>query len=224
VFFPVADAFRVIRAWRNWTHGAPATMTSAVALLPRSGLPGAFHDEPATAVGAFAVDPAVLRGLEAHLQVGRTSISGGFPMAVQRHRPNDDQPTVGAGPNQSMLLARLDDWAIDALLRAAGAGSAISYELWRLGSFGIASRRQRPQARFLLRGLKVGALRARRPCSTPRSPAAWPRSRPGGLRLISHRDRGHERPSCLLVCGRRLRLLFPALLQQGEELLGGVCA
>jgi hypothetical protein len=139
LFFPARDAFAVLRAWRDWTHTAPDTMTTTFRLLCLPPLPEV--PEPLRAVRTVCVDgvslePAEAATLETRLRYVSEPILGGFgPMpssAVPRLHgdPEDPIPAIG----DAMLLETLDDLAIEMFLRVAGNDSPLlAAELRHLG-------------------------------------------------------------------------------------------
>jgi FAD/FMN-containing dehydrogenase len=139
LFFPMADAGRVLRAWRNWMPYASDDITTTFRILnvpPLPHLPEPLRGIQTACVNGVALDPAQTETLEARLRMVATPILGGFgPMpsaAVARlHQdPEDPVPAIGDG----MLIERLDDWAIEAFLSVAGEGSPfVAAELRHLG-------------------------------------------------------------------------------------------
>jgi FAD/FMN-containing dehydrogenase len=139
MFFPARDAFKLLRAWRDWSRGAPESITTTFRVLclpPLPEVPEPLRGVPTVCVDAVALDPADAVLLEHRLRYFSAPILGGFgPMpsaAVARLHgdPEDPLPAIGDG----MLLARLDDWAIETFLRVAGPGSPLlSAELRHLG-------------------------------------------------------------------------------------------
>jgi FAD/FMN-containing dehydrogenase len=139
MFFPASDAFSVLRAWRDWTRDAPATMTTTFRMLclpPLPEVPEPLRAVPTVCVDGVALEPGVAEGLESRLRYAGNPILGGFaPMpsaAVVRLHGDPEEPVPAIG--DAMLLGNLDDWAIDAFLRVAGSGSPLlAAELRHLG-------------------------------------------------------------------------------------------
>jgi FAD/FMN-containing dehydrogenase len=140
LFFEADDAFRVLRAWRNWTTDAPDTMTTTFRILclpPLPEVPEPLQGRPTVCVNGVALeDPDTANALEQQLRAVATPILGGFaPMpsaAIARLHgdPEDPAPFVGDG----ILIDRLDDWAIETFLRVAQNESPlIAAELRHLG-------------------------------------------------------------------------------------------
>lgn len=141
MFFGIDDAFAVLRAWRDWTHDAPDTMTTTFRLLclpPVPEVPEPLRAVPTVCVDGVSLDPAEARRLELRLRPIATPILGGFgPMpsaAVARLHGDPEEPVPAIG--DGMLLEKLDDWAIEVFLRTAGSGSGsplLAAELRHLG-------------------------------------------------------------------------------------------
>lgn len=130
LFFSADDAFAVLRAWRDWSRSAPDTITTTCRILqlpPLPDVPEPLRAVPTVCVDGVALRPADALGLEQRLRYVAQPILGGVgPMpsaqVVRLHGdPEEPVPVVGDG----ILLDRLDDWAIHALLRVAGPGSPL---------------------------------------------------------------------------------------------------
>jgi FAD/FMN-containing dehydrogenase len=139
LFFPARDAFAVLRAWRDWTHTAPDTITTTFRVLclpPLSEVPEPLRAVPTVCVDGVSLAPADAVGLERRLRYVSAPILGGFgPMpsaAVARLHgdPEDPVPAIG----DAILLEKLDDLAIEMFVRVAGPGSPLlAAELRHLG-------------------------------------------------------------------------------------------
>lgn len=140
LFFEATDAFRVLRAWRDWTTDAPESMTTTFRILclpPLPEVPEPLQGRPTVCVDGIALDdPAAAARLEQQLRHAATPILGGFAAmpsaAVARLHgdPEEPAPFIGDG----FLLDRLDDWAIETFLRVAQDNSPlIAAELRHLG-------------------------------------------------------------------------------------------
>lgn len=139
MFFPAAHAGGLLQAWRDWTRGAPETVTTTFRLLTLPPLPE-VHEPlrmvPTVCVDGVALDPDEGHRLEELLRGVAEPILGGFkPMpsagVVRLHGdPEDPIPAIGDG----VLLGDLDDDAIEAFLGVTGEGSPLlSAELRQLG-------------------------------------------------------------------------------------------
>ena len=124
LFFPARDAFAVLRAWRDWTHTAPDTITTTFRVLclpPLPEVPEPLRAVPTVCVDGVSLVPADAVALEQRLRFVSAPILGGFgPMpsaAVARLHgdPEDPVPAIG----DAMLLERLDDLAIEMFVRVA---------------------------------------------------------------------------------------------------------
>jgi FAD/FMN-containing dehydrogenase len=139
MFFPASDAFAVLRAWRDWGDDAPDTITTALRILQLPALPDVpepLRSAPTVCVDGVALDPGEAERLEARLRYVSDPILGGFgPTAsadVMRLHGDPEEPVPAIG--DGILLDRLDDWAIEVFLRAAGPGSPLlAAELRHLG-------------------------------------------------------------------------------------------
>jgi FAD/FMN-containing dehydrogenase len=139
MFFPAGKASALLRAWRDWSHSAPATMTTTFRILclpPLPEVPEPLRGVPTVCVDGVALQTADAVALEQRLGYAARPILGGFgPMpsagVVRLHGdPEEPIPAVGDG----MLLHKLDDWAIETFLRVAGPGSPLlAAELRHLG-------------------------------------------------------------------------------------------
>jgi hypothetical protein len=171
MFFAAEDAHRLLRAWRDWTDGAPDSITTTFRLLclpPLPEVPEPLRAVPTVCVDGVALDPADAIHLENLLRGVATPILGGFetmPSAavVRLHGdPEDPVPAIG----DAMLLERLDDQAIDAFVRAAGTGSPLlAAELRHLGgALAVpppgAGARGHLEGRFLLFGVGIPGMPA----------------------------------------------------------------
>jgi FAD binding domain len=141
LFFAADDAFALLRAWRDWTTDAPDSVTTTFRILCLPPLPEV--PEPLRAVPTVCVDGVSLEDtgqaarLEQLLRAAATPILGGFgPMpssAIVRLHGDPEEPVPAMG--DAMLLSKLDDWAIESFLRAAGPGSPLlAAELRHLGA------------------------------------------------------------------------------------------
>jgi FAD binding domain len=166
MFFGAADAFAVLRAWRDWTASAPDTITTTYRILclpPLPEVPEPLRGVPTVCVDGVALDPDDARGLESRLRYVASPILGGFgsmpSAAVARLHgdPEDPVPAIGDG----MLLNSLDDLAIDAFLRVSGTGSPLlAAELRHLGGAlasppAGAGARGHLEGKFLLLGVGI---------------------------------------------------------------------
>lgn len=139
IFFTPEYAFAVLRAWRDWTVTAPATMTTTFRVLclpPLPEVPEPLRAVPTVCVDGVALDPADATDLESRLRYAAHPILGGFgPMpsaSVARLHGDPEEPVPAIG--DGMLLEELDDLAIELFLRAAGPGSPLlAAELRHLG-------------------------------------------------------------------------------------------
>ena len=139
MFFPASAARELLRAWRDWTRGAPETITTTLRLLtlpPLPEVPEPLRMVPTVCVDGVALGPAEGHRLEELLRGVADPILGGFkPMpsaSVARLHgdPEDPIPAIGDG----VLLEDLDDDAIEAFLGVTGEGSPLlSAELRQLG-------------------------------------------------------------------------------------------
>jgi FAD binding domain-containing protein len=165
LFFPAADARRVLRAWLAWTAQASDDITTTFRVLnlpPLPEIPEPLHGA-SVCVNGMALDPAQAEQLEARLRYAATPILGGFgPMptaaVVRLHMdPEDPVPAIGDG----MLLEKFDDWAIDSFLRVAVPGSPLlAAEIRHLGGALSApppgaGARGHLEGRFLLFGVGI---------------------------------------------------------------------
>ena len=125
--FPARSAFALLRAWRDWAHDAPNTITTTFRILtlpPLPEVPEPLRGVPTVSIDGVALDPAEAKPLEQRLRSVATPILGGLgPMpsaaVVRLHGdPENPVPAVGDG----VLLEGPDDWAIHSFLRAAGPG------------------------------------------------------------------------------------------------------
>ncbi len=165
-FFAADDAHRLLRAWRDWAIDAPDSITTTFRILclpPLPEVPEPLRAVPTVCVNGVALDAAEGARLERTLRSVATPILGGFapmpPAAIVRLHgdPEEPAPFVGDG----MLLADLDDWAIESFLRVAGPGSPlIAAELRQLGGALAAppcgaGARGHLEGRFLLFGVGI---------------------------------------------------------------------
>ena len=141
LFFPLERATEVLRAWREWVDDVPEEVTSLGRFLRFPPLP---HIPPPLRGGSFAVVEATsllseaetdellrpLRELGPAMDTFAT-----IPVQELKHLHMDPpQPVPGAG--DGMLLAELDESAIDAIVRVAGPdvqSPLISIEVRHLG-------------------------------------------------------------------------------------------
>ncbi len=139
LFFAAEDAWRVLRAWRDWTSDAPESMTTTFRILclpPLPEVPEPLRAVPTVCVDGVALEAAEGERLEALLRSVATPILGGFapmpPSAVVRLHGDPEEPVPAIG--DAILLSGLDDWAIESFLRVAGPGSPLlAAELRHLG-------------------------------------------------------------------------------------------
>ena len=166
LFFPAADARRVLRAWLAWTAHASDDITTTFRVLnlpPLPDIPEPLRGVTSVCVNGVALDPAQAERLEARLRYAATPILGGFgPMpsagVVRLHGdPEDPVAAIGDG----MLLEKLDDWAINSFLRVALSGSPLlAAEIRQLGGALAApppgaGARGHLEGRFLLFGVGI---------------------------------------------------------------------
>ncbi len=164
--FPVSSAFALLRAWRDWAHNAPDSITTTFRILnlpPLPAVPEPLRGVPTASIDGVALDPSEAKRLEQRLRSVATPILGGFgPMpsadVVRLHGdPEDPVPAIGDG----ILLAKLDDRAIHSFLRVAGTGSPLlAAELRQLGGAlaappAGAGARGHLEGRFVLYGVGV---------------------------------------------------------------------
>jgi FAD/FMN-containing dehydrogenase len=138
MFFPVADAFALLRTWGDWCRDAPATITTTFRILclpPLPEVPEPLRATHTVCVDGVALDPPEAVRLEQRLRHASTPILGGFGLmpsaaVVRLHMdPEDPVPAIADG----MLLEKLDDWAIETFVRVAGQGPLLAAELRQLG-------------------------------------------------------------------------------------------
>jgi FAD/FMN-containing dehydrogenase len=138
MFFPVEKAFPLLRAWRDFCHTAPDSVTTTFRLLnlpPLPEVPEPLRGVSTVCVNGVALEPEVAVRLEQRLRYAATPILGGFgPMpsaaVVRLHGdPEEPAPFIGDG----MLLEKLDDWAIESFLRVARSAPLVAAELRHLG-------------------------------------------------------------------------------------------
>jgi hypothetical protein len=165
MFFPVEKAFAVLRAWRDFCHSAPDSITTTFRVLnlpPVPEVPEPLRAVTTVCVDGVALEPEVAVRLEQRLRYAATPIMGGFgPMpsaaVVRLHGdPETPAPFIGDG----MLLEKLDDWAIEAFLRAARSAPLVAAELRHLGGAlavppAGAGARGHLEGRFLLFGVGI---------------------------------------------------------------------
>ncbi len=149
LFFPLERGAEVLRAWRRWVDDVPDEVTSIGRFMrfpPFPDLPEALRGksfavvEATSLLGQDATDELLrpLRELGPAMDTFAT-----MPVQELEHVHMDPKHPV-SGFGDSLLLADLTDAAIDALVRAAGAGSGsplLSVELRHMG--GALSRRPR---------------------------------------------------------------------------------
>jgi FAD binding domain len=190
MFFPAEDASALLRAWRDWSAGAPETITTTFRLLrlpPRPEVPEPLRAVQTVCIDGVALRPADAVTLEQRLRSVSVPILGGFgPMpsadVVRLHGdPEDPVPAIVDG----ILLDRLDDRAIEAFLQVAGRARRCSPPNYATS----AERSPRPPPTRV----PAGIWRATTPCSeegsqahphpppssTPTSTATSTRSGPG---------------------------------------------
>ena len=166
LFFAADDAFRVLRAWRDWANDAPESITTTYRILclpPLPEVPEPLRAIPTVCVNGVALEPAEGARLEQLLRSVATPILGGFgpmpPSAVVRLHGDPEEPAPFAG--DAILLSGLDDWAIESFLRVAGPGSPlVAAELRHLGGALSAppcgaGARGHLEGRFLLFGVGI---------------------------------------------------------------------
>jgi hypothetical protein len=171
LFFPAADAGRLLRLWRNWTVDAPESITTTFRLLclpPVPEVPEPLRGVPTVCVNGVSLDPPTAERLELRLTSVARPIVGGFgampSSAVVRLHGDPEQPAPFMG--DGMLLERLDDWAIESFLRVAGPGSPLlAAELRQLGGALAtppvgAGARGHLEGRFLLFGVGIPGMPA----------------------------------------------------------------
>lgn len=139
LFFTEADGPPVLRAWRDWTREAPATMTTTLRRLflpPLPEVPEPLRLTATFCIDGVALEAGVAEALEARLRAVATPILGGFgPMPsaeiVRLHGdPEDPLPCAG----DSINLRTLDDAALDAFLAiACGPSPLVAAELRHTG-------------------------------------------------------------------------------------------
>jgi FAD binding domain len=174
LFFPAADAGRLLRAWRDWCVDAPDTITTTFRLLclpPLPEVPQPLRAVPTVCVNGVGLDPAEGHRLEQRLRGVADPILGGFTAmpsaAITRLHGDPEEPAPFMG--DGMLLERLDDWAIESFLRLAGPGSPLlAAELRQLGGAlstppAGAGARGHLEGRFLLFGVGIPGMPAPAP-------------------------------------------------------------
>ncbi len=164
--YPAGSAFALLRAWRDWAHDAPNTITTTFRILtlpPLPEVPEPLRGVPTVSIDGVALDRAAAKRLEQRLRSVATPILGGFgPMpsaaVVRLHGdPENPIPAVGDG----ILLDKLDDSAIQSFVRVAGTGSPLlAAELRQLGGAlaappAAAGARGHLEGRFALYGVGV---------------------------------------------------------------------
>jgi hypothetical protein len=87
-----------------------------------------LRGRPVVAVEALVSDAAELDRLEAHLYVRAIALTGGFG---SRRVPDRGGGPLSGGEDlgSPLLVSRLDDWAIGALLAATRSTSSLAVEL-----------------------------------------------------------------------------------------------
>jgi len=134
MFWPIAEAPTVLRAWNAWTRDAPASVSTAARLMRLPALdavPEPLREVPVVAIDGVAVDEADGLALTAMLRSVATPMIDGFqrmPSAMVLRVHGDPEDPV-AGVAEHTLLGDLDDGAIDALLAVAGADAPADYPL-----------------------------------------------------------------------------------------------
>ena len=148
LFFPIERGTEVLRAWRRWIEDVPDEVTSVGRFLQFPPIPDipeplrgrSFVVVEATYLGDEASAAELLRPLrELGPAIDTFATIPVEELSSLHMDPEHPVPGVGDG----MLLADLDDEAIDALVAAAGAGSGsplLSVEVRHLG--GALSRRE----------------------------------------------------------------------------------
>lgn len=138
LFFAPDRAFALLRAWRDFCREAPDSITTTfrqLCLPPVPEVPEPLRGVPTICVDGVALEPDAAVRLEQRLRHAATPILGGFgrmPSAgvVRLHGdPEEPAPFVG----DAILLRKLDDWAVEAFLRAAAGGPLLAAELRHLG-------------------------------------------------------------------------------------------
>jgi hypothetical protein len=143
LFWPVADARDVLRAWVDWTRTAPDSITTSFRILCLPPLPEV--PEPLRATPVVAIDGVLLGdaadGAEilAPLRAAAPPMIDGWtemPAAgALRVHGDPEQPVPGISTDA--MLGELDDAAIDAFVAVAGEGSGsplLMAELRQLGA------------------------------------------------------------------------------------------
>ena len=141
LLWPVEDAARVYKAWRDWTETVPDEVTSMARMIQFPPFPGV--PEPLRGRHMMVVSAAFLGGAEAAaellepLRALAPELDMFGPMPVEgllRLHGDPEQPTPGC--SEHALIDELPDEAIDALVERAGAGSGsplVVFELRHLG-------------------------------------------------------------------------------------------
>jgi FAD/FMN-containing dehydrogenase len=147
LFFPLERGAEVLRAWRRWVDDVPDEVTSIGRFLQFPPIPDiplagkSFAVVEATSLLGQAATDELLRPLR-ELGPAKDTFATMPVQELQHVHMDPKHPVSGFG--DSLLLADLTDAAIDALVRAAGAGSGsplLSVELRHMG--GALSRRAR---------------------------------------------------------------------------------
>lgn len=203
----IAHADAVARAWRGWAGTAPSALTTSLRILNLPALPGvppAIAGRPVLAIdGAASVESAEvldertaavaallepLRGI-AHPLVDDWQLRPTADLPLTHMDPPDPLPYVG----DHMLLSRLTDDDISALVRLAASGSALTaVELRQLGgAFARPVVRggvfDRTDAAFAL--LEIGAVGGGVTAAQQRDTMAQVRA------ALAHRDTGFTLPT-----------------------------
>ncbi len=115
MFFAADGAWRVLRAWRDWTTEAPEEITTTFRILclpPLPEVPEPLRAAPTVCVDGVALDPEAAATLERWLRATATPILGGFgampSSAVARLHGDPEEPVPAIG--DAILLSELDDW------------------------------------------------------------------------------------------------------------------
>lgn len=141
LFFPLERGAEVLRAWRRWVDDVPEDVTSVGRFLQFPPIPdipeplrgGSFVVVEATSLLGKDTTDELLRPLR-ELGPAMDTFST-IPVQELKHLHMDpEQPVPGFG--DGLLLSEFNDAAIDAMVRAAGAGSGsplLSVEVRHMG-------------------------------------------------------------------------------------------
>jgi FAD/FMN-containing dehydrogenase len=141
LFFPLERGAEVLRAWRRWVDTVPDEVTSVGRFLQFPPIPNI--PEPVRGKSFVVVEATSLLGKDGtdellrplrELGPGMDTFATIPAQELKRLHMDPEQPVPGAG--DGMVLADLNDAAIDALVQTAGAGShspLLSVELRHAG-------------------------------------------------------------------------------------------